>query len=386
MRGLKQTIASLASHRDTWKKMLAAASAKSPLASSSHADKFEEVTAFGSNPGQLRMLTYVPRGLRSSAPLVVVLHGCTQTAAAYDHGTGWSDLADRCGFALLMPEQQRSNNPNLCFNWFLPDDTRRDGGEPLSIRQMIDAMISSHGLDRRRIYVTGLSAGGAMAAVMLATYPELFAGGSIVAGLPYGCATNMEEAFGAMFQARSLSAAAWGNKVRAAAPAYREPRAKVSIWHGGADATVVPLNAVESIKQWTDVHGLDAGRPTVDKINGFPHAVWHNAQGEAVVEAYTITGMAHGVPIDPGVGGKTCGNCAPFILDMGISSTHLISEFWGLADFGPHDLHGTAAPDTYTRPAEAAAESALHARAFTPANDTNSIIRAALRKAGLLRP
>jgi poly(hydroxyalkanoate) depolymerase family esterase len=100
-----------------------------------------------------------------------VLHGCTQTAAGYDHHSGWSKLADDAGFALLFPEQQRANNPNLCFNWFLPQNTTRDSGEALSIRQMIETMVVASDLDRTRIFVNGLSAGGTMAAAMLATYP-----------------------------------------------------------------------------------------------------------------------------------------------------------------------------------------------------------------------
>ncbi|TIL83807.1 MAG: PHB depolymerase family esterase, partial [Mesorhizobium sp.] len=116
--------------------------------------------------------------LPEAAPLVVVLHGCTQTAAGYDDGSGWSQLADQEGFTLLFPEQQRANNPNLCFNWFVPGDTKRNGGEALSIRQMIGAVVVEYGLDRKRIFITGLSAGGAMTSVMLACYPEVFAGGA----------------------------------------------------------------------------------------------------------------------------------------------------------------------------------------------------------------
>ena len=128
-----------------------------------------ETTGFGSNPGGIKMLSFAPGNLQQPPALVVVLHGCGQTAAGYDLGAGWSTLAKHYGFALLMPEQQSSNNANTCFNWFNPEDTARDSGEACSIRQMIARMVSDVGIDPHRIFVPGLSAGGAMTSVMLAT-------------------------------------------------------------------------------------------------------------------------------------------------------------------------------------------------------------------------
>ena len=125
---------------------------------------------------------------------MVVLHGCTQTAAGYELGAGWSTLARRYGFALLMPEQTKANNARLCFNWFEPHDIQRGEGEAASIRAMVEQMARAHGIDRKKIFVTGLSAGGAMSAVMLATYPDVFAGGAMIAGLPYGVANNVRQA------------------------------------------------------------------------------------------------------------------------------------------------------------------------------------------------
>jgi len=147
-----------------------------------------EITDFGSNPGNLRMLVHVPAEIAPGPALVIALHGCSQTAIAYDQGAGWSALADKHGFFVLLPEQQSANNPMNCFSWFERTDMGRDQGEPLSIRQMVEKMIVDHGIDRSRVFITGLSAGGAMTAVMLATYPEVFAGGAIIAGLPYGTA------------------------------------------------------------------------------------------------------------------------------------------------------------------------------------------------------
>ena len=105
---------------------------------------------FGSNPGQLKAWIYAPERAVSGAPLVVVLHGCTQNAAGYDESAGWSRLAEKHGFVLLYPEQQRSNNPNLCFNWFSPEDAARGKGEALSIRQMVAAVQAMQQNKRRR--------------------------------------------------------------------------------------------------------------------------------------------------------------------------------------------------------------------------------------------
>ena len=243
----------------------------------------DEVRAFGTNPGNLRMFRYLPSKLAANPALLVVLHGCTQTAAGYDLGAGWSTLADRYGFVLLMPEQQRSNNPNGCFNWFQPGDIERGRGEALSIRQMIEKMITDTDVDRRRVFVTGLSAGGAMTSVMLAAYPDVFAGGAIVAGLPYGAATNVQQAFETMFQCPPRPARAWGDLVRGASP-HKGPWPRVSVWHGGADATVIPSNAREIVKQWTDVHGLPVAPTAQAIVDGYPRQVWVNADGDELIE------------------------------------------------------------------------------------------------------
>jgi poly(hydroxyalkanoate) depolymerase family esterase len=288
-----------------------------------------EIHDFGSNPGALRMFTYAPAQLPRKPALVVVLHGCAQTAASYDLGVGWSTLADRYGFVLLLPQQQMSNNPNNCFNWFLPDDIARGSGEALSIRQMIAAAVAAHGIDRNRVFVTGLSAGGAMTSVMLATYPEVFAGGAIIAGLPFGTAANVNEALESMFHVRPRSARAWGDLVRAASR-HRGPWPRVSVWHGTADTVVRANNADEIVKQWTDVHDLEPAPTLTETIDGYPRQVWRDRAGRDVIELYTIPGMAHGAPLATGAADTHCGVPGAFVLDVGISSSYHIAKFWSL--------------------------------------------------------
>ena len=292
------------------------------------ADRLTDLREFGSNPGALRGRLYVPGQLSKLSALVVVLHGCTQTAAGYDHGSGWSRLADRHGFVLLYPQQDRANNANLCFNWFEPGDTERGTGEALSIHQMIQAVVARHGIDRGRVYVTGLSAGGAMASVLLATYPETFAGGAIIAGLPYGCASTVQEAFGAMRARGASRPDALATSIRRAS-GHRGPWPTISVWHGTGDATVNPANAEAIVDQWLPLHGI-AGHSSIDSvIDGYPYRAWRDANGRVVVEAYSITGMGHGTPLDAS-GTDPFGVAGPFMLDVAISSSRHIAEFWGL--------------------------------------------------------
>jgi poly(hydroxyalkanoate) depolymerase family esterase len=322
LRKLGPTISTLARYRRHWSTLLQTTQAKQGAPARNH---LTEVIGFGANPGALRMFTYTPAKLAASPALVVVLHGCTQSAASYDLGAGWSTLAERHGFMLLLPEQAAENNPKTCFNWFLPGDITRDRGEVLSIRQMIEKTIGAHNVDRRRVFVTGLSAGGAMAAAMLATYPEVFAAGAIVAGLPYGAAHNVQEAFESMFKGRARSAAEWGNLVRAASR-HRGPWPRVSIWHGDADATVVPMNAEALVAQWTNLHGVDRP-PQHERMDGYPRRVWRS-DGIDLVESFTITGMGHGTPLATGRNG--CGEAGPFLLEAGISASQHIASFFGL--------------------------------------------------------
>ncbi len=299
------------------------------LGAARDAEGFAEAK-FSPNPGGLRMLTYAPEHLAKGRPLVVVLHGCAQTGSAFATQAGWTALADQCGFSLLVPEQTSANNHNRCFNWFEPKDAGRDRGEAASIRAMIAEALKTFGADPAQVFITGLSAGGAMAAVMLACYPELFAGGAIIAGLPFGVADSLPTALSAMYGGLTHSAPELGRRVLAAAPsAAKLPR--ISIWHGDGDATVSLANADQSTRQWVAAHGLNQTPDRVETQGPRTRSQWISPHdGTVLVETNVIHGLGHGAPLATG-GEVGLGEVAPFMLEAGISSSLEAAAFWGIA-------------------------------------------------------
>lgn len=286
----------------------------------------EPVASFGSNPGNLAMYTYRPGGLLDGAAAVVLLHGCTQNAATYFEHSGWRTFADRWHFALILPEQRTANNASSCFTWFEDGDAGRDRGEALSVRQMVAYAVAEQRLDPGRVFVSGLSAGGAMSAVMLAAYPDVFAGGSVVAGLPYRCARSLSQASLCQYVPPDRPPGQWGDLVRAAFPGYAGPRPRVAIWHGQADYTVVPANGRELRDQFTDVAGVGV-QPSA--VSSLPAGTRLEVYGADQVRLYQVAGMGHGTPVDPGPGADQCGSAGAYFLDT-ICSAYYDAVFFGV--------------------------------------------------------
>jgi poly(hydroxyalkanoate) depolymerase family esterase len=300
------------------------------------------------------------------------LHGCTQSAAAYDQGSGWSKLGVDYGFAVLCVEQSRQNNANLCFNWFENDDITRDRGEVRSIREMVAAMVDLHGINPRQVFVTGLSAGGAMANALLACYPEVFTGGAIIAGLPFDVASSVPEAFDRMRGHGLPSATTMDANLRKAS-GYQGPWPTVSVWHGTSDRTVVEANALAIIAQWRGVHGAESPAREATLADGHTLQTWKDAFGRDALELHRISGMGHGTPVDSGSGYGQAGAHMP---EVGISSTVHIARNWGLIpSFERRER--PAAPETAANPQNVCMPS--------KSSEIQDVIESALRSAGLMR-
>ncbi|MFE4392905.1 MULTISPECIES: extracellular catalytic domain type 1 short-chain-length polyhydroxyalkanoate depolymerase [Streptomycetaceae] len=334
---------------DTVSTLPSAAAAVAAAASGS----FQQVTGFGTNPGNLAMYTYTPAGLPSGAPLVVALHGCVQSATDYYRSSGWTKFADQYGFAVVFPQTSSVNNSLSCFSWFDAGKAARGVGEARSVVEMVTKAESLYGSDARRVFVTGLSAGGGMAADLLADYPDVFAGGAIDSGLPAHCAATQAAASGCQNSDQGLTPAQWGDKVRAAYPGYTGPWPRVAIWQGTADTVVRPVNATELRDQWTNVQG--GGRqPTGTRSlpGGTTQELYADASGKPAVAVFTISGMGHGLAVHPGSGADQCGATGAYFLDT-ICSGYYTAQFWGLdGGSGPTDP-GLPAPTGLTASATA---------------------------------
>lgn len=246
-----------------------------------------EKRSYRGSQGSMTYWLYCPADLALNAPLVVMLHGCTQSSEDFARGTGLNDLADELGFLVAYPQQSPAANPQKCWNWFRPDNQRRDHGEPAQLAGITRQVIAEHQADPERVYIAGLSAGGAAAAIMAEQYPDIYAAVGVHSGVACGAARDLLSALTAM---RQGGGATPGHR-------RRQPFVPVITFHGDRDTTVNEANSQQIVAAATSA----SGRPLkVQTENGrsrsgrnYTRAQSIDSQGTVQIEQWTIEGSGH---------------------------------------------------------------------------------------------
>ena len=233
-------------------------------------------------PGPRPYLLIKPAETGRPAPLLVMLHGCTQTAVDFSVGTRMGALGGAAGCLVCFPEQAPRANSQRCWNWFSPGDQVRDGGEPALIAGIVRAIGRDHAVDERRIYVAGLSAGGAAAAVLGSAYPDVFAAVGVHSGLACGSAHDLPSALAAMRSGRGDTPA------RGSSP-------PTIVFHGDADATVNARNADAVIgaalpREWAERR---IRRGLAPRGRAFTVETYHVDGSVPVAEKWVVHGGGH---------------------------------------------------------------------------------------------
>ncbi|WP_238412665.1 extracellular catalytic domain type 1 short-chain-length polyhydroxyalkanoate depolymerase [Saccharothrix deserti] len=259
-----------------------------------------EVTNFGTNPTNLRMHLYVPDRVAAKPPILVAIHYCGGSGPAFHSGTQYASLADRYGYIVIYPSVTRSSK---CWDVSSPAALRRGGGsDPVGIMAMVDYVKQRHNADAGRIFATGTSSGAMMTNVLLGDYPDVFKAGASFAGVPFACfATTNGSEWNSQCSGGQLikSPQEWGDLVRAAYPGYTGPRPRMQIWHGTNDDTLRYPNFGEQVKQWTNVHGLSQTPTFTDTPqSGYTRTRYGSTGGMAQVEAISMQGITHNLPVD----------------------------------------------------------------------------------------
>lgn len=298
-------------------------------------DSLIKIENFGSNPGNLNMYYYDKENNNDSLkPLVVVLHGCGQSANDVSELTGWNKLADINDFMVLYPQQKFSNNPNLCFNWFKSKDIDKGKGECESIYQMIHYLTENFNIDKNKVYITGLSAGAAMSMALLATHPQIFSAGAVFAGTAYRIANNPVTAMNVMFGNKHVSNFELAHKVVMQNVEYKRKYPKLIVYQGLNDPIVNYKNSDFIISQWATLFKMDTIPDKIEtnfkNIKEITRFEYQDEDSISEIIYYEIENLGHRLLVKPGENIDEGGKTGMFGLNIGFHSTYQTALDFGL--------------------------------------------------------
>jgi poly(hydroxyalkanoate) depolymerase family esterase len=211
----------------------------------------------------------------------------------------------------------------------LPEHQQREQGEPLSVMQMVRWMLEHYRLDSRKVFMTGLSSGGHLTNVMLATYPDVFAAGAPQSSFPYKCAVSFADVDPCCRGIKTHTRSEWGDLARSGYPGFEGPRPRMSIWHGQEDPLLLISNLGYQMEQWTDALGIDDLPDRLEHADNHARRLYEDGRHVPLVETVTIPGLGHAVAIDPDAPEK-CGRAGPYSTDMNICAALWIARWFGI--------------------------------------------------------
>lgn len=267
-------------------------------------------------------------------PLVIVLHGCSQSASSLSIQSGWNMLAERYNFYVLYPQQKLFKNPSNCFNWYISKNIQKDSGELYCIKQAIDFVKSICFIDSNMIFSYGLSAGAVMSMALISCYPEIIKAGACLAGLPYFYSDSLKSKFSGYQNLKNYSTQELESFVYSQNPDYKGKYPKLIIVHGKKDVVVPIKNGYSILRQWKSIHHIvevDV-EETVDFMNckGLIKKTYFDANKEAKIVFYEMENLGHAILVDPGKGEEQGGETGVFSIDKDFFSTYWIARDFGL--------------------------------------------------------
>lgn len=282
---------------------------------------FQNFAQFGANPGELK--ASIIHGEMGEA-VVVLLHGCGQDAQLFAEQSGFSAAAAQLGFTLLLPQQTRQNNPQLCFNWFSAIDQRGEAGESQSIANMVAALKTRQNTEQ--VFIAGLSAGGAMASNLITTLPDMFDAGAVVSGIGYPCADGLVKAISCMKNGPAEPVVHMAKLIQGQVAANKLP--DLVVITGLNDAIVNPINGRQLALTWALVTRAEPQTTEMQLADNLTHFQWLNPKTQQQIHHYQYQTLGHGWPVSPG--NQHAESSGAFLLSHLISATQILLKHWKL--------------------------------------------------------